>query len=295
MQLEGVIPPMATPVVSRRGEIDTESLESLVRFFEDAGVHGLFPAGTTGEFFALSRAQRETLIRNVAKTASECPVLAGCGGTSLVSTEERIEVAKDAGADTAAVVTPYYTKTTQPELCGFYERVADSSDLPIVLYDIPQRTGLHLSPESVSRLATHSNIVGLKDTSRDFTFFVSVEDKTHDSFSLLIGAPELSLAALDLGADGMVAAPSNYIPEALADMYESYRSGDRQQSFSLFQSVLLPFVELMQSFPTIAVTKYLLQQRGYDVGDPVVPNATLSSDERNRLNERYDRILKQDE
>jgi 4-hydroxy-tetrahydrodipicolinate synthase len=146
----------------------------------------------------------------------------------------------------------------------------------------------------VSRLATHPDIVGLKDTSRDFASFLSVQERTSDSFSLLMGAPELSIPAFDHGADGIVAAPSNYAPETVATIYESYRSGDRQRALSIFRSDLFPFVEAMQSLPTIAVTKYLLQLRGHDVGDPVIPNPTLSGTDRELLDECYERILGND-
>lgn len=292
MELTGIIPPMVTPVVDKSGEIDTSAAKSLTRFLVEDGVHALFPAGSIGEFPSLTRDQRRNLITTVVEGSNKLPVLAGCGGTSLSRVRMLVSDAEDAGADVAVVVTPYYFNASQDGLCLFYETLADDADLPIVLYNIPQLTGQQLARDSVARLAVHSNIVGLKDSSRDFEYFANLTRRVPDSFSLLQGSPELAIPALDIGADGLVPGPSNVMPRTLVDLYESHVRGERERTLNILQKTLIPFIDSTRPIPSAPAFKYLLTQIGYDVGKALMPLNELTDFQKTQLDSCYHEILK---
>lgn len=280
MDIEGIIPPMVTPVTGRDGDVDVESLQSFTEFLVDGGVHGLFPCGSIGEFPSLTRAQRETVVETVVDAAGDRPVLAGCGATSLGDVRALVADAADAGADAAVVVTPYYLGANQAGLREFYELLADDAALPIVLYNIPQVTGQHLDVETVAALAEHDNIAGIKDSSGELTYAYRSVRATPDEFAVLLGIAELSVAALDVGADGLVSGPANAFPARVAEMYDAYRALDRERAVTLANDVTIPVVNAIREPPTAAALKYLLECVGRDVGPPLVPLGELDPEQR---------------
>lgn len=292
MELAGVIPPMVTPVRDKSGAINTETVRSTTRFLVDGGVHGLFPAGTIGEFPSLTSDQRFELIETVVKNAGNRPVLAGCGGTSRTRVQSLVDDAAQAGADAAVVVTPYYFDATQEGLCAYYEFLADAASIPIVLYNIPHLTGQRMARESVARLAEHPNIVGLKDSSRNFEYFANVQRFVPDSFAMLQASPELAVPSLDIGADGLVPGPANVLPKTVVDLYEGQRTGERERIFGLLQSILLPIINTTRPFPSPPLYKRLLRRRGYDVGPPLPPLQSLNGTQQEQLDACYDDFIK---
>lgn len=291
MRPSGVFVPMATPTVGRRDEVDPANVRRFTRMLVDAGVDGLFPCGSIGEFTSLSRDHRRTVVDAVAEAAGETPVLAGCGDTSLGAVLDHIEAAAAAGADAAVVVTPYYLQTTQRGLREFYERVADRALLPVVLYNIPGLTAHHLSVDAVADLADYENVVGIKDTSGDMTYFGRLCAETPAEFSVLQGATELSLASLDAGGDGLVAGPANVFPRAIVELYAAYERGDRERAVELMRTVVAPVVTATADVPTAAAMKHLLDCAGQDAGRPLPPLPSLTDAERNALRETYDAVL----
>lgn len=290
MDLGGVIPPMVTPVTDRKGVVDREMARSLSTFLVDGGVHGLFPCGSTGEFSSLSRDQRAAMIESVVESAPGVPVLAGCGGTSLEEVGQYVEDADDVGADAAVVVTPYYLQTTQDGLLEFYRAVADRAPLPIVLYTIPSLTNHHLRPDTVSTLAEHPNVVGIKDSSGDMSYHFDLVSRAPASFSVMQGSSELAVSSLDVGSDGLVVGPANVFPGAHADLYDAYVEGDRGRAVQLARTVTNPVVSATKDLPTAAALKYLLDRAGQDVDEPLVPLPRLSAAERRRLDECFERV-----
>lgn len=288
MRFEGTVCPMPTPVVGQ--EIDTDSLAKYTTYLVESGVHGLFPCGSIGEFTSLTRAQRSTVLKTVVDYANEVPVLAGCGGTDLVSVQEFIEDAAAAGTSAAVVVTPYYLSTTQEGLQRFFEDVADESPLPIFLYNIPILTGEALTVELVKRLSDHPNIAGIKDTSGDLTFLHDVIQATPSSFTVFQGATELALASLDTGADGIIAGPANVFPEPMAQLYDEYRAGNMDQARQFMNMVANPVVSATNETPTAAAIKYLVGLRGYDIGQPLPPLPQLSKAEQESLEQCFEAV-----
>ena len=288
MRLEGVIPPMPTPTDDECG-IDTQALRSYTRFLLDNGVDGLFPCGSVGEFSSLTPQQRETVVETVTDEAS-VPVLAGCGDTSLALVEDHVQSAADRGADAAVVVTPYYLDTTQSGFGRFYEAVAETAPIPILLYNIPALTGERLSVELIRDLAAHDNIIGLKDSSGDLTFVYDVIRETPDDFAVLQGATQLSVASLEAGVDGLVAGTANVFPDRMTSLYNSFRRNERERVDKIQNELVHPVVSATSDMPTAPAIKYLVSRRGYDIGESLPPLPELNDEERARLDGCYDRV-----
>lgn len=284
---------MVTPTVNGTSDVDRGTLESFTEFLIDGNVHALFPCGSLGEFSSLTRAQRSTVIATVVENADDTPVLAGCGGTSVGEVRELISDAADSGADAAVVVTPYYLDATDEGLMNFYERLLTDTSLPIILYDIPALTGIQLSVDTVAELAAHPDVIGIKDSTGDFSRHQQLIEETPGSFSVLQGSAELAITSLDVGADGFVAGPANVYPKALSKTYEAYRRGDRNQAIELWQNVSNPIVAATKHLPTAVGLRYLLRCRGRGVGDPLPPLSGPSKAHRDRLDECHRRVRHQ--
>jgi 4-hydroxy-tetrahydrodipicolinate synthase len=288
MELSGTIVPMATPIDGRSGAVDIPTLERFTNSLVQAGVHGLFPGGSIGEFSSLTNKQNRTTIETVVDaTANRVPILAGCCDTSVRSVIERIDTAANAGADAAVVVTPYYLSTTQEGLERFLTHVADCAQLPVILYNIPALTGNRLTVETVASLATHNSIIGLKDTSGDLTYHYRLITEIAPEFDIFQGATELAAASLDLGTTGLIAGPANVFPDELVHLYDAHSENNRDTVTHLMRTVVAPMVTSMDSIPTAAAIKYLVALDGIDLGDPLPPLPTLTRDERERLERTY--------
>jgi len=227
--LQGITPPLVTPF--NNGSIDERALVDLVDHVEAGGVDVVFPCGTTGEFPALSTAERRAVIERTVAHA-DVPVLAGAGATSVAETIDAVETAAAVGADAAAIVVPYFsTATDQIGNQRFFEAVLDSVSLPILLYNIPQCTGQRIELATIEAIADHEQVVGIKDSSGDLSYFLSVMERTPDDFLCLQGYDAILVPSLRMGADGGVNALSNVIPERfreIADQPDSDRARDLQ-------------------------------------------------------------------
>ena len=288
MRFEGTIPPMVTPTEGREGGVDVSVLESYTEFLVEGGVHGLFPCGSIGEFPSLTREERRTVVETVVDSAGDVPVLAGCGATSVADVVTLTEDAAEAGASAAVVVTPYYLGVDQAGLRGFYETVADRSPLPVVLYNIPQRTGVALEVETTAALAEHENVVGVKDSSGGMADFFRTVEETPEGFSVIQGLSMLALPSLDSDASGLISGAANVFPAALSALYEAHRAGEHDRAVTVANEVANPLVAAYADLPTAAALKHLLGLAGHDVGPPVLPLSGLDRDQREVLAERYD-------
>jgi 4-hydroxy-tetrahydrodipicolinate synthase len=296
MDASGIVVPMATPTRDERYVVDTESLEEFTRHLVAAGVDGLFPGSSIGEFPSLTTEQNRQVVATVAEAAGEdTTVLAGCCDTSVDTVVGNIAAAADAGADAAVVVSPYYLGTTQPGLERFFRDIADDSPLPVLLYNIPPLTGNKLGVDLVSSLATHERIVGLKDTSGDLTYHHRVVTQTPPEFLVFQGATELATASLDFGTDGLIAGPANVFPAAMVRLYEAYEGGDLETARRLMRTVVLPFVNATSDIPTATATKHLVGLAHLDIGGPLPPLPELSRGDRRRLSEWDNEIATSDD
>ena len=290
MRISGTIPPMVTPTLGRDGGVDVPTLRSFTESLVDDGVHALFPNGSNGEFSSLTRTERRTVVETVVDAADGTSVIAGCGGTSVGDVLTGIDDAAGAGADAAVVVTPYYLTTRQSGLREFYETVANRSPLPVVLYNIPQLTGVSLDVETVAALSDHDDIVGIKDSSGNATYHFRLVENTPEDFSVIQGITTLAAASLDAGSDGLVTGTANVFPGAMADLYDAHVAGDRERVTRLLKDVVIPISSAHDGIPTAVALKFLVRWSGTEVGPPLLPLPELSSEEEQRLADAYDAV-----
>ncbi len=231
----------------KRGEIDEAAFKELVRFLVEKGVDGIVPCGTTGESPALSREEQRRLIKLAVKEARKrVAVIAGTGSNNTKEAEELTEFAKDCGADGALVVAPYYNKPTPRGLESHYRRL-ERIGLPLVIYNIPSRTGINIPPSIVAKLSQLNNIVGIKEASGSMDQVSSIIAQSEPNFSVLSGDDSLTLPILSLGGVGVVSVVANILPKETHDLVSSYLRGDieraKQLHYKLFDLFKAMFIE----------------------------------------------------
>jgi 4-hydroxy-tetrahydrodipicolinate synthase len=229
----------------RDQSLDEETLRRLVRRQIDAGINFLVPCGTTGENPALTRREHLRVVEIVVGEAksSGVPVLAGAGG---YNTAEVIELAKEveaAGADGILSVTPYYNKPTQEGLYQHYKAIAGAVRLPIVVYNVPGRTGVNVEPATLNRLAAIDNIVGVKEASGNIGQIASILAQVPEGFSVLSGDDAITLPLIALGGRGLISVASNEIPAEMAQFVDVARRGDLTAARQ-FMKKYLPLLEV---------------------------------------------------
>ncbi|MBZ6493698.1 dihydrodipicolinate synthase family protein [Natrinema longum] len=268
--LRGITCPMVTPFDD--GSIDDAALTELLEHLQAGGIDAVFPCGTTGEFPALTAAEQRHVIETTVEHA-EVPVVAGAAATSVEDTIAAIDRAGDAGADAAAIVAPYFTTANAP--AGnhqFFETVLQDASLPILLYNIPQCTGQRIEPETVAAVAEHDRVVGIKDSSGDLEYFLSVLEKTPAEFLCLQGYDALLVPALRMGADGGINALSNVVPDVLRAAFER---ADDERGRVLQRDAISPLFEACTTHGFAPATKTALTERGVipsdEVRSPLVP------------------------
>jgi 4-hydroxy-tetrahydrodipicolinate synthase len=274
--IRGSIAPVVTPFTDD-GAVDHASLRALIRFQLDAGSHGISLGGSTGEPSAQSVTERAAAMSTAAaEIADRVPFLPGTGSHKLNETLELTAAARDAGADAALVITPYYARPTQEGLYRWYAAVArEFPDLPLVIYNVPSRTAVDVAPDTVRRLFTDfENIVGIKETTRDFEHFSRVLHACGRSLLVWSGIELLCLPLLALGGTGFVSAVANLAPGAVAQMYEHWTAGDLDAARDLHYR-LHPLVDLLFVETNPAPAKWVLHQQGLIssgyVRPPLVP------------------------
>jgi 4-hydroxy-tetrahydrodipicolinate synthase len=232
----------------RDGLIDEPALRALVQRQIAGGVSGLVPCGTTGEAPALSAPEWDRVVSVVVETAGgSVPVLAGTGSNSTVTVIERTRQARALGADGALVVTPYYNRPTQEGLYRHFAAIAEAVELPLVLYNVPGRTGVNLLPETVVRLAAIPAVVGIKEASGSLDQASQIAREAPEAFVILSGDDSLTLPMMGVGASGVISVVSNIAPEAVSALTSACRAGDfataRMLHLALFDLCRAMFVE----------------------------------------------------
>ncbi|MFC4908242.1 4-hydroxy-tetrahydrodipicolinate synthase [Actinomadura gamaensis] len=278
--IRGSIAPVVTPFTAE-GELDHAALRGLVRWQLDSGSHGVSLGGSTGEPSAQTAAERIAAMRTAAgEIADRVPFLPGTGAARLEETMELTSAARDLGADAALVITPYYARPTQEALYRWYAEIArEFPDLPIVIYNVPSRTAVDIAPETVRRLfGDFANIVGIKETTRDFEHFSRVLHACGPELLVWSGIELLCLPLLALGGAGFVSAVANLAPAAVARMYELWTAGDHDAARDLHFR-LHPLVDLLFVETNPAPAKWVLRERGRIPSGFVRPPLTEPSDE----------------
>jgi len=282
-QLEGIVAAMVTPF-SPDESLDEDGLRAITRFLVGKGVHGLFPGGSQGEFYALSSDEQCRVLDIVLEAAEGKAFVVAHAGA--ITTREAISIARHAetvGADAVAVITPYYVSPSQDELYRHYAEVSAAVSLPVLGYNNPGRTAVDLQPATAARLAHDAaNFVGIKDSSGDLTQFTEYVRLCPAGFRAFMGRDSLILPALICGAAGAVAATANVVPELVVGIYNAVRAGNYALGLEL-QRRLSPLRAAfgMGTFPV--VVKEAMQLLGLPVGPARRPVGPLSPEMRMRL------------
>lgn len=282
-RIRGSIAPVVTPFTAD-GAPDPDGLRRLIAWQLANGSHGISLGGSTGEPSAQTIEERGAAIRlAAAEIGDRVPFLPGTGSAKLEETLELTWIAQDAGADAALIITPYYARPTQEALYSWYETIAhEFPDLPLVIYNVPSRTAVDIDPATVGRLfADFDNIVGIKETTRDFEHFSRVLHVCGPELLVWSGIELLCLPLLALGGAGFVSAVANIAPAAVAQMFEAWDSGDDDLARDLHYR-LHPLVDLIFTETNPAAAKWVLAERGLlgsgFVRPPLLPLSAAGQD-----------------
>jgi len=282
LEVKGIIPAMITPMNDSE-EIDEAGIRELINYLIDSGVHGIFICGSQGESYALTEEEKKRII-NIAvdEVNGRVSVYAGTGATTTKASIRLSKYAEDAGADAVTIVTPYFIRPSQDELYMHYRRIAESIDIPVLIYNNPRRTGVNLEAETVRRLAEIDNIVGIKDSSGDLTLTAQYIMECPKEFAVLAGRDSLILATLLYGGKGAVAATANVAPKLVVEIYESFMRGDLEKARELqFKLLPLRLAFNLGTFP--AVVKEAMNILKRPSGPARSPVSSLPEDKRQRL------------
>jgi len=273
----GAFTALVTPF--KKGAVDYDALSDLVEFQISEGISGMVPCGTTGESSTLSHEEHHRVVEFVVKQVrGRVPVIAGAGSNSTVEAVSLAAHAKEVGAAAALLITPYYNKPTQEGLFLHFSEVARMVKIPIILYNVPGRTGVNMLPQTVARLSTVSNIIGIKEATGDLKQISEIIEKVGDDFIILSGDDFTTLPILSIGGKGVISVHSNVAPKDVTEMVNSYLSGDRVRSAKLHYK-LLPLARAMfiETSPVPAKTALALMKKiEPDVRLPLAPLSEAS-------------------
>jgi len=269
---KGVITALITPL--RDGNVDEAAFEALLERQIAAGVHGVVPMGTTGESASLTTDEHLRIVELCVKIAAgRIRVIAGAGAPATDDAIELARYAKTVGADGALVVTPYYNRPSQEGLAAHFEAVADAVQIPIILYNVPSRTGVDLSETTTVRLARHPNIVAIKDATGDMGRASWLHANVGAGFDLLTGDDSSAFGFLACGGVGVISVASNVAPEAMVAQYNALQAGDYATARS-WQDRLIPLYRALFLDSSPSPTKYALSRLGLCTEEmrlPLVP------------------------
>lgn len=277
---EGCFVAIATPMFED-GRVDKESMEALIEYLIDAKVAGIVPCGTTGESATLGfEEHKELLSFTVNVVRGRVKVIAGAGSNSTQEAISLTEHAKKIGADAALSITPYYNKPTQRGLYEHFRRIAESVDIPIIIYNVPSRTGVNIEPETVAELSKIKNIVGIKEAKGDLRQLSKIVQLCPPHFSVLSGDDFTILPSLSVGAKGTVSASANVCAKDIVHLIEAHKRGDVEEAKRVHERIF-PVFEAMFCETNPAPVKEALFQMGL-IKTPFVRPPLVTLTEKNK-------------
>ena len=283
---EGVIPAIVTPFLrNSTRDVDIEGLRSNIEFLLAHGVHGIVPCGSTGESATLTFEEHEKVIEVAIDVAGgKVPVIAGTGSNNTAEAVRLTRAAKDMGADGALVISPYYNKPNRSGLVKHYTALADI-DIPVIMYNVPGRTGQNLATDLVMELAHHPNIVAIKEASGDIGQISRIIEGTLDEdFQVISGDDNITLPILALGGAGVISVAANVEPARMVSMFESFCDGDLESALDMHY-MLSPLFRAMFIDTNPIPVKKAVELRGMAGGPPRLPLDELDSDKTAKLAE----------
>ena len=273
---KGSMPALVTPF--QDGAVDLETLKKLVEWHIDQGSHGLVPVGTTGESPTLTHEEHELVIDTVVKTAAgRIPVIAGAGSNNTVEAMRFVQFAAAAGADAALVVTPYYNKPTQRGLMAHYEALHACADIPIIIYNIPGRSVIDMTPDTMGALAKLPRIVGVKDATGDLARVCDQRMSCGADFIQLSGEDATAHGFNAQGGVGCISVTANAAPRLLSQMQEACLAGDYATALEI-QDKVMPLHKAIFAEPGLAGAKYAMSRLGLCSDEVRLPLTTLADE-----------------
>ncbi len=267
LRLEGVLPPVVTPF--RHGEVDLEAFRANLERWNRTGLSGYLVLGSNGEAVYLEEREKEALLEAAREhIPSDRILMAGTGRESTRETVRFTRRAAELGADCALVITPAYFRgqMTPERLAAHFLRVADEAPIPVLVYNVPQFTGVNLQPELVARLAEHPNIVGIKDSSGNVGQLAEIVRLAPPGFAVFVGNAGVFYPALCVGAAGGILAVANAVPELCVALFRAHREGDHAAALAL-QRRISPLARLVTVVYGVGGLKAAMEQAGYRGGE----------------------------
>jgi 4-hydroxy-tetrahydrodipicolinate synthase len=279
IDFHGVFPYLVSPV-DADGRVRTEVLAKLCDDLVKAGVHGLTPLGSTGEFAYLNQAQRAAVVQTSIEAASgRVPVVAGVASTSTREAVAQAKAWQQLGADGILAILEAYFPLGDAQVESYFRAIADAVDIPVVIYTNPQFQRSDLSLDCISRLAAHPRIGYIKDASTNTGRLLSIMNRCGDGIKVFSASAHIPAAVMLIGGVGWMAGPACIIPRQSVDLYDLCRAA-RWDDALVLQRRLWRVNEVFARYNLAACIKAGLALQGYDVGDPVAPQAALTADER---------------
>jgi 4-hydroxy-tetrahydrodipicolinate synthase len=273
---------MVTPF-DHKGNIDFEKTTQLINYLISNGSDALVIAGTTGESPTLSTEEKLALFRHSVKVVDgRVPVVAGTGSNNTYASIELTKKAEETGVDAIMIVAPYYNKPNQEGLYQHFKTIAESTELPVMLYNIPGRSVINMSVDTIVRLAELPNVVALKDASGDLDAMTAIIAQTSNDFALYSGDDGLTLPVLAIGGTGIISVASHIIGNEMQEMVKLYESGNPKEAAKIHQRIV-PVMKSLFAAPSPTPVKTALQLKGLDVGSVRLPLVPLTEEERQTL------------
>ena len=291
-RIRGIIAPILTPM-DEKEEVSEKELRNQINRLIENGIGGIFAFGTNGEGYILSEEEKEKILSIVIEeTDRRVPVYAGTGCISTRDTIRLSKKAEEMGADVLSIITPSFAAASQEELYEHYKAVAEEVHVPIVLYNIPARTGNALAPDTVKRLSEIEQIVGVKDSSGNFDNMLQYIEKTRErDFAVLSGNDSLILWNLLAGGTGGIAGCANVFPQNMAGIYQAFQEGNIEQARK-YQDNIREFRSLFRYGNPNTVVKTAVELLGYPVGKCRRPFAEIVPEGMEKIREvlkKYER------
>lgn len=282
MNFGQVLTAMVTPF-DQHGEVDVNAVKNLVNHLIANGTDGLVIAGTTGESPTLTTEEKIELFKVVVAVADgRVPVIAGTGSNNTRASIALTKMAEETGVDGIMLVTPYYNKPSQEGLFQHFKAIAEAASLPVMLYNIPGRSVVNMSVETIVRLSQVDNIVAIKEASGNLEAMAEIIERTAEDFLLFSGDDALTIPVLSIGGAGVISVASHIIGNEMQEMINRFKSGDIQGAASLHRR-LLPVMKALFAAPNPAPVKAALHMTGIPVGSVRLPLVALSAEEEKNL------------
>lgn len=280
---KGVFTALLTPF--KNGELDEVSFRSFIDFQIESGIHGLVPVGTTGESPTVSHDEHKLAVEICIDQANKkVPIIAGTGSNNTAEAIELTNHACEKGADAALVVTPYYNKPNQEGLYAHYKAIAENSDIPIVIYNIPGRSIVDMNLETMNKLFQIKNIIGVKDATSDISRVFKYKSIIGDSFNQLSGEDATTLAYMTYGGHGSISVASNIAPKLCSDFMNLCLAGKFDEA-SKINDKLMKLHECLFLEPSPGPVKYAAEKLGLMSSELRLPLVEISKNTKDRVDE----------